>query len=102
MGVKPLFGGDGPDSSDRSEWAEQALAIFCEVTGLDLEAERQSAVSDLICDLGHFCDLHDLDFLTVASWAIGVWDAEKREEVARAPNSLIRQKKVYITIVDTD
>lgn len=92
-------GGDYPDNLDRAEWAEHALSVFCEETGLDQEAERQSAVSDMLCNLGHYCDLHDLDFLTVASWAIGVWDAEKREEAAGAPNSLISDRKVYITVV---
>lgn len=100
MGVKLLASGDGPDNSDRAEWAEQALSVFCKETGLDPVAEEREAVSDLLCNLGHYCDLNGLDFLAIASGAISVWDAEKREEAAGAPNSLIRERKVYITIVE--
>ncbi len=70
--------------------------MFCQNTGLDLEEEQQEAVSDLICNLGHFCDMHDLDFLALVSNAIAVWDAEKREESEGAHNSLAHEKKVFI------
>ncbi len=98
MGVKLLSGGDYPDNSDRAEWAKNALALFCEETGLDLEFENQEAVSDLMANLGHFCDLYGLDFLALAASAIGVWDAEKREEENGEPNALYPEKKVVIEL----
>lgn len=89
-----------PCNDDRAEWAEHALSVFCEVTGLDLEVERDDAVSDLLCNLGHYCDRHDLNFLALASRAIGVWDAEKREEKNGEPGALYPEKKVFIEVVD--
>ncbi len=94
------FVDDGPWNSDRAEWAEHALTVFCEETGLNQEIERLDAVSDLMSNLGHYCDLHDLDFLAVAARAIGVWDVEKREEENGEANSLYPEKKVYISVVD--
>ena len=101
MSITQYNGGDeGPCNSDRAEWAENALSVFCEDTGLDQEIERQEAVSDLLCNLGHYCDLHDLDFLALASRAIGVWDAEKREEENGEADALYPEKKVYIALLD--
>ena len=77
------FAGDYPNNSDRAEWAENALAVFCEETGLDPEVERREVVSDLICNLGHYCDQHGLEFLELASHAIGLWDVEKRDPAVR-------------------
>ncbi len=101
MSINPReFAGDYPNNSDRAEWAERALTVFCEDTGLDQKLERRETVSDLLCNLGHYCDLHRLDFLTIASGAIAVWDAEKREEAHGELNALYPEKKVFITVVD--
>lgn len=45
-------------NDDRAEWADAAIAAFRAVTGTDLE----DAVSDLIADLMHWCDRHDISF----------------------------------------
>ncbi len=101
MSIDPRqFADDYPNNSDRAEWAEHALSVFCEDTGLDLDDERSSAVSDLMCNLGHYCDLHDLDFLAIASGAIAVWDAEKREEANGHANAMYPEKKVLIALLD--
>jgi hypothetical protein len=101
MSINPRkYADDYPNNSDRAGWAQNALEIFCEETGLDQEAERQSAVSDLLCNIGHYCDCHGLDFLAVASGAIGVWDAEKREEENDDANALYPEKKVFIALLD--
>ena len=92
--------GEGPDNSDRAEWAEHALSVFCEETGLDPEVEQCEAVSDLICNLGHYCDCHDLDFLALASQAIGVWDVEKREEGDEKSGALYSESVVLISLID--
>ena len=94
------FGVDGPCNFDRADWAENALSLFCEETGLDEDSERPESVSDLIANLGHYCDVHCLDFLDLAAQAIGVWDAEKREEANGEANALYPEKKVLIAVVD--
>lgn len=101
MSIDPReFADDYPNNSDRAEWAEHALAIFCDETGLDHETEKQEAVSDLLCNLGHYCDIHSLDFLAVASGAIAVWDAEKREEANDEANALYPEKQVMIALLE--
>ena len=88
----------GPDNSDRAEWAGNAIAVFCEETGLDEEVETREAVSDLICNLGHYCDLRKIDFLAVVAGAISVWDAEKREEEDDMVGGLFPERKVLISL----
>lgn len=97
-----IFDGIGPKNADRSEWAKHAVAGFCEDTGLDHEIERDDAVSDLICNLGHYCDRFELDFLALASRAIGVWDAEKREEANNEAGAMYREKNVRISLFDIE
>lgn len=86
-----------PNNTDRAGWAQSALAAFCEETGVDEEVERNEAVSDLIANLGHYCDVHGLNFLAVAASAIGVWDAEKREEANGEADALYPERKVLIS-----
>lgn len=91
---------DGPNNLQRAEWAERALEIFCDETGIDMEVEKREAVSDLMCNLGHYCDRRGLDFITLASHAIGLWDVEKREQADGEPNALYPEKKVIIELRD--
>lgn len=42
----------------RAAWAERAVAAFIEETGTD----RGDAVTDLLCDLMHWCDRNDREF----------------------------------------
>ena len=45
MGGEDFFWRDiGPGNSDRAQWAANALVVFCEETGLDLEFEQQFRV----------------------------------------------------------
>jgi hypothetical protein len=99
MSIDPRqYADDYPGNCDRAEWAEHALTVFCEETGLDQESERDDAVSDLMCNLGHYCDQYGLDFLALASRAIALWDVEKREEENGEANALYSEKKVYILL----
>jgi hypothetical protein len=45
-------------NDNRAAWAGEALVVFMLATGADPE----DAVSDLIADLGHWCDRHDISF----------------------------------------
>jgi hypothetical protein len=53
-------------NTNRADWAEQALAEFSRITGLDFiepdAPERVEAVTDLLADLMHWCDGEGLDF----------------------------------------
>jgi hypothetical protein len=46
------------ENDDRSKWAEAAVREFVLTTGADL----CDAVSDLLADIMHWCDRHDIDF----------------------------------------
>lgn len=103
MSINPReYADDYSNNSDRADWAERALLLFCEDTGLDPQSERREAVSDLLCNLGHFCDQNELDFLAIASNAIGVWDVEKREEENDEAGALYPKKKVLIALLDRE
>lgn len=97
---KDASNGIGATNADRADWAHCAVSTFCDETGLDQEEERQESVCDLIADLGHYCDLYGLDFLSLVSSAIGVWDIEKREEEAGEPNAMYPQKMVTIELAN--
>jgi hypothetical protein len=65
-----------PLNCDRAEWAEAAILKFMDETGVDGDRE---AVSDLIADLGHYCDRHQLEFLPLVQRGIGHWQIEQRD-----------------------
>lgn len=90
------------DNDDRAEWAGMVLLEFSRMTGLKLDAERDDAISDLICNLGHYCDRHNLPFLELAARAIAIWDVEKREEDSGEPNALYPEKTVVIQLLDLE
>lgn len=60
-------------NADRVSWAQATLDAFTDRTGVD---DERDAVNDLIADLGHYCDAHDLDFLSLVERGIGHWRAE--------------------------
>ncbi|MBU1210190.1 MAG: hypothetical protein KJ587_02835 [Alphaproteobacteria bacterium] len=60
----------------RALWARLALEAFAEETGAEMISQ---ALADLIADLGHLCDADGLDFLALASKAIGTWKIEQIE-----------------------
>lgn len=49
-------------NSWRASTAGTALEAFVEVTGGDLQEEREDMIGDLLCNLGHYCDKHQLDW----------------------------------------
>jgi hypothetical protein len=61
--------------SERSRVAEQALHAYRIATGAE---DYETAFHDLIADLGHYADRHDIDFVDCAARAIGCWALERR------------------------
>lgn len=45
---------------ERASWAAPALVQFAKTTGMDLKAETDDAIADLICDLLHLAQAHGL------------------------------------------
>lgn len=80
-------------NADRAIWAAAALAAFIDQTGPDDDA---SAISDLITDLGHYCDEHDLDFLDIVARGVGHYKAETVDP--NDPNRIDIMPSVMITI----
>ena len=64
-----------PHQGDRVRVAKQALHAYCIATGADDDDE---AIHDLIADLGHYADRHNIDFVDCVASAIGCWALEKR------------------------
>jgi len=68
------------DNIDRSEWAGRALQAFADECMAGFVSDE--AVTDLICDLGHFAEL-ELGLprdrvLRLYSIGIGAWSAETK------------------------
>lgn len=61
-----------PDNTQRADWAGFAIAAFQSVTRTDDE----DAVSDLLCNLMHYCDRNGLDFQAELSRAASNYEAE--------------------------
>lgn len=51
----------------RALWAHSALQAFAELTGQDIQREIDDVVSDLLCNLQHFCTARRLDYEMLAS-----------------------------------
>ena len=57
---------EGPSNDDRAHWAEAALLAFAQRTGLakDMVVDKEDSffiISDLLADLAHWCDRHEVD-----------------------------------------
>lgn len=73
--LNPFENADTDDNIARS--AQRARAIAGLSASLSGDCDPAAAVSDLISDLGHFCDADDIDFLTRVRIGIRDWLAEK-------------------------
>jgi hypothetical protein len=67
-----------PTNKDRSDYAEAALTTFGAICPPTLQQDAEITVGDLICDIGHYCDQHGLDFKERLINAIGHWSTERR------------------------
>jgi hypothetical protein len=77
-------------NKDRARWALTALRAFSETSGSE---PYEESISDLVTDLAHLADEHDIDFLDLMSRAIGTWSIERKD-----PDSELRRPRVRIII----
>lgn len=72
------------DNDLRADWAEATLNEFAYLTHQDtsgdLEHDKGSVISDLLCNLMHLCDREDLNFSKLISSAEGAYEDEISEE----------------------
>lgn len=62
-------------NDDRAGWADVALTAFRSATGCD----EEDALGDLLCNLHHWCDRHDLDLSFEFEQATDMYAEEIRE-----------------------
>lgn len=70
-----------PTNDDRASWAEAALIVFAQRTGLAKETlgDKEDPfliVSDLLADLAHWCDLNHIDLPAALAHAARHYNAE--------------------------
>lgn len=61
-------------NQDRADWAGEALALFSEITGADIE--EGEALGDLLTNLRHWCDRNGFDFDAANTRAAGMYASE--------------------------
>lgn len=76
-------------NTQRAGWAASGLTVYQRTTG---ETDFETAIVDLIADLGHLAKKHKLDFIEVLRRAIGAWAYEVRDpkELGKRPSVNIR------------
>lgn len=74
-------------NEQRATWAHEALEAFSQLTWrttideLDND-DRFLVVSDLLCDLRHWCDHNDVDFESALNLAAMHYECELREDAS--------------------
>jgi hypothetical protein len=63
-------------NGDRARCAAQALHAYRITVGDD---DDDASIRDLIADLGHYADRHDIEFLDCVARAIGSWALEQKD-----------------------
>lgn len=66
-------------NEDRAGWAQTALEAFATETGLDLEPDAdgpETALGDLLANLGHYCDRNGLELSKILRTAEMQYNAE--------------------------
>lgn len=63
-------------NNDRSKWAMAAVETFMRETGLGKADGLETAVMDLVADLAHLCDRHELDFHALCDRAASHYNEE--------------------------
>ncbi len=73
----------GIPNDERASWAEAALLAFAQRTGMakEMVGDKEEAffiVSDLLADLGHWCDRHQVDLAAALVHAAHHYSAETK------------------------
>lgn len=76
-------------NSERAGWAATALVVFQRTIN---ETDTETAIVDLIADLGHLAKKHKLDYIEILRRAIRAWAYEERDprELGTSPSVSIR------------
>lgn len=76
-------------NSERAGWAASGLAVFQRTTG---EADIETAMVDLVADLGHLAKKYRLNYIEILRRAIRSWAYEERDpkELGTSPSVSIR------------
>lgn len=72
---------EGPTNDDRTSWAEAALIVFAQRTGLVKETLGDEEapfliISDLLADVAHWCDRNHVDLPAALAHAARHYQAE--------------------------
>jgi hypothetical protein len=62
------------DKGEHIVWVAEAIAVFQE----NCRTADEHAIADLICDLGHFAEERDFDFIREVERGIRHWFVEQR------------------------
>jgi hypothetical protein len=68
-----------PSNRERADWASIALDAFADECNMNDE-DRETQLSDLLCDLMHFCDVEEINWTACVERAYDHWREEVREE----------------------
>lgn len=74
---------------DNLRRARKALLVYQDAAEI---RDDEEALSDLIADLGHYADRHDIDFVACCTRAVGALALERQGEhaTAKTPNVVIQ------------
>lgn len=70
----------------RATWAAEALDTFRTTSGT--EGDWQT-ISDLIADIGHYCDYKGWSYLQLLTKGIGDWKLEQRDAESMEPRPFV-------------
>lgn len=70
-------------NTQRAGWAAAALTVFQRTIN---EREVETAIVDLIADLGHLAKKYKLDYLAILKRGIRAWAYEERDPSERGPS----------------
>jgi hypothetical protein len=76
-------------NTQRAGWAAAALTVFQRTVG---ESDIETAMVDLIADLGHLAKKHKLGYIAILKRGIRAWAYEERDpcELGASPSVSIR------------
>ena len=76
-------------NTQRAGWAAVGLTVFQRTIG---ESDIETAIVDLIADLGHLAKKHKLDYIEILRRGIRAWAFEERDpnEFGTSPSVSIR------------